>query len=79
MNLEDTSKSVPRYDWERFYVEAVLETDRGKLKARVAAAEKAITARLHEISLNSGATPEEKLAIQDAMNGLHALRNDLDS
>jgi hypothetical protein len=64
-------------DWKSLYQAAILETDWSKIEEHIHAADSAISARLHEFSLNHGGTPEENQAIRDAVNGLSALRRDV--
>ena len=67
------------YAWHEPYKAAVLETDWTRLGERIQAAESAIADRLRDFSANHGGSPEENQAILDAMNGLGALRSDLES
>ena len=60
--------------WQELYKAAVLETDWSTIQEKIQVAENAITARLHEFSLNHGGTPEENQAIEEAVNGLNSLR-----
>ena len=64
-------------DWEESYKAAVLETDWSKIEERLHAADSAISARLHEFSLDHGGTPEENERIQDAFHGLSVLRREV--
>jgi hypothetical protein len=64
-------------EWEQLYQAAILETDWSKIEDRIQKADFAISARLHEFSLNHGGTPEENQRIQDALNGLHILRREV--
>lgn len=64
-------------EWMDVYKAAILETDWSKIEGRIQAADCAISARLHEFSLNHGGTPEENQAIQDASNGLRVLRGEV--
>jgi hypothetical protein len=66
------------YVWEGLYEAAILETDDGKLQQRIQAAKGAIDTRLHEMQLDHGGTPEERLAITDALSGLNLLRRELE-
>jgi hypothetical protein len=54
-------------EWEKLYQTAILETDWSKIEERIEAVDSAISARLHEFSLNDGRTPEENQRIQDAL------------
>jgi hypothetical protein len=59
------------YPWWEPYKLAVLEIDRNKLRNRVNAAEQAIRERA---SLNGQVSPEERIAIEDAMSALRMLK-----
>ncbi len=61
-------------NWWKLYQAAVLEIDRNKLRDRVTAAEDAIRIRA---SLVGQVSSEERIAIQDAMAALLALRREL--
>jgi hypothetical protein len=74
--MVDSEKSREGYDWEEFYMAAVLETDDGKLSHRVREAKAAIDSRLEVLQLDHGGTPEERKAIADALVGLTALRSE---
>jgi hypothetical protein len=65
------------YEWFGHYSAAVLETDWSKMEERLRAAESAVKARLHELSLNHNGTPEEHEAIKDCLNKLNVLRADV--
>jgi hypothetical protein len=64
------------YEWQRPYVEAVLETDRTKLPQRIEQAYATIHARTQELSQDQG-TPEERLAIDFALNCLMLLSKEI--
>lgn len=64
------------YQWQNAYLEAVLEVDTSKLAQRIAAAEDAIDARTTELKQDHQGTPEERAAIEDALNGLRILRKE---
>jgi hypothetical protein len=64
-------------DWEKLYKEAILETDWSKMENSIQAAESAISARLHEFSLDHGGTPEENQRLRDALSGLSVLRREV--
>jgi hypothetical protein len=57
---------------------AVLETDDKKMVEHIRVAKGAIDARLHELQLDHGGTPEERQAITDALGGLQVLRRELE-
>jgi hypothetical protein len=61
------------YEWQRPYVEAVLETDRTKLPQRIEQAHASIQARIDELSQDHEGTPEERRAIDFALNCLMLL------
>ena len=58
--------------WQEPYLEALMETDERKLVKRVELAESAILMRLRAIQSDSEMV--EKQAIEDALNGLTALK-----
>jgi len=65
------------YVWKESYWAALAETDDEQLRERLRAAKGAIDARLHEMQMDHGGTPEEREAITAALNGLNALRREL--
>ena len=64
----------PSCDWERLYTAAILETERSKLTARIAAAAVAIESRLREMDSDHGGSAEERLEIDTARASLDAMR-----
>jgi hypothetical protein len=79
-NMEQTEyewQELYAYGWEEVYASAVLETDWTKIEQKIQAADNVIRARLHELSLHHGGTPEENKAIADALHGLDTLRNEV--
>ena len=66
------------YVWEESYKAAILETDDKKLPNRLHAAKGAIDTRLQEMQMDHGGTPEERLAITNALAGLNVLRRELE-
>jgi hypothetical protein len=64
--------------WEDAYHKAILETDNSVLAQRIEAADRAIKARLYELSLSHHGTLEEQQAIRDALVGLDVLRKERD-
>ena len=64
-------------EWEKLYQAAILETDWSKMEQRIQSADSAISARLHDFSVDHGGTPEEKQRIQDALSGLSVLRREV--
>jgi hypothetical protein len=63
-------------EWQRCYVEALLETDAANLVEKVAGAEKAILSRVGELCMSSSGE-EEWRAIEDAIAGLSVLRREI--
>jgi hypothetical protein len=61
------------YTWYEAYKSAILETDRTKIPERLRSAELEIHERQHILSLDHGGTPEERQAIDDALNGMKVL------
>jgi hypothetical protein len=64
--------------WEEVYKAAFIESDQTTLANRVRAAKAAIDARLHDLQLVDGGTPEERHALSDALAGLSVLRRELE-
>jgi len=75
----NTFPTPPNYnsEWENLYEAAILETDWSKLPERSQAVDSAIEGRLSELPQNHGSTPEETLAIQNALSRLTVLRKEL--
>lgn len=69
----------PSYGWQRFYENAILETDRSRLPVLIRAAHAAIDARMDQLQDNHRASAEELQAIADALAGLRVLRRESDS
>jgi len=65
------------YEWQGTYAAAVLETDRSKLSQRIAEAHTAIGARVEELNQDHQGTPEERLAIDFALNALRLLSQEV--
>jgi phage FluMu protein gp41 len=65
--------------WRELYEAAVLETNLENMQANVQAAKAAIDARLQELQLDHGGTPEERHAISDALAGLNLLRREIET
>jgi hypothetical protein len=66
------------YVWEELYETAILETDDERLPSCLEAAKAAINRRLQETQADRNSPPEELHAIADALNGLKALRTELE-
>jgi len=64
----------PQYDWQRPYIAAVLETDRSRIAERIEQAVLVIRERVRVLSNDRGGTPEECIAIEDALRCLEILR-----
>lgn len=64
----------PRYDWQAPYEAAVLETDRSQLALRISQATAAISRHERELQLR---TPEERVAIEDALRCFETLRKEV--
>jgi hypothetical protein len=67
------------YGWQRFYENAVLETDRMRLPTLIRAAHAAIDARIEQLKEHHTASAEERQAIEDALAGLRVLTREADS
>jgi hypothetical protein len=63
-------------EWQRLYVEALLETNPLNLVGRVKAAEVAILSRIEELCTSSD-EQEEWQAMEDAITGLAALKREI--
>ena len=63
-------------EWQRLYVEALVETNPQVLVERVAVAEKAILSRVAELCTSSD-DPDEWKAIEDAITGIAVLRREI--
>jgi hypothetical protein len=63
-------------EWQRLYVDALLETDPLRLVGRVATAEKAILLRVEELCLSSDGAIEWE-ALEDAITGMSVLKREI--
>jgi len=63
-------------EWQRLYVDALLETDPLKLVGRVATAEKAILMRVEELCTSSDGAVEWQ-ALEDAITGMSMLKREI--
>jgi hypothetical protein len=70
---------VWEYVWQVSYQAALIETDREELPNRIRAAKVAIDTRLRELKMDHGGSPEERLAISDALSALNILRKELET
>jgi len=67
-----------RTNWRELYTAALFETERERIPARIADAEKAIMVRARELFSFGSDTIEEDQALDDALYALRALQNCLD-
>jgi hypothetical protein len=65
----------PTNAWHSLYQAALFETDRSKVPARIAEAEKAILSRARELFVIETDHIEEDQVLDDALYALRALRN----
>ena len=65
------------YSWYPSYRDAILETDKDRMPARLLVAEQQMVARLRVLSQDHGGTAEERQAIADALNGIKSLRSEI--
>lgn len=72
------STSNNAHVWRELYTAALFETDRDKIPARIAEAEKAISARSRELFSAGSDTIEEDQALDDALYALKALQSCLE-
>lgn len=63
-----------KYEWEREYVAAILETDDATLATLIAAAESTMLARVGELNNGHLAAQEERTYLATALAGLEKLR-----
>jgi hypothetical protein len=70
-----SSCSDTRQPWRELYMAALFETERERIPARIAEAEKAIVARSRELFSASSDTIEEDQALDDALYALRALQS----
>ena len=69
----------PLYVWQRFYENAVLETDRGRLPILIRAAQAAIQARMEQLKQDHKPSAEELQALEDALAGLRVLKREAET
>jgi hypothetical protein len=63
-------------EWQRLYIDALLETDPLKLVGRIATAEKAMLSRVEELCTSSDGAVEWQ-AIEDAITGISVLKREI--
>jgi hypothetical protein len=68
----------PSYGWQRFYEDAILETDRSRLPVLIRTAHAAIDARIEQLKDDHHGSAEERQAIADAIAGLRVLKRESD-
>jgi hypothetical protein len=68
------AQSMPA-NWRELYSAALFETDKVRIPARIADAEKAIVARARELFSAGADTIEEDQALDDALYALRALQS----
>jgi hypothetical protein len=60
------------FDWRELYLQAVFETDRSRLRARINLAQRALVLREHELFGDCNGRAERE-AITSALNALYVL------
>ena len=73
-NQPTPSQSIPA-TWRALYSAALFETDKNRIPARIADAEKAIVTRARELFSAGADTIEEDQALDDALYALRALQS----
>ncbi len=68
-----TAHTAP-FDWRDLYLQALFEADRGRMRSRIAEAERALYRREHELFADSNGRAERE-AVTNALNALNALRS----
>ena len=64
------------HSWYEIYKAALLETDWTKIHERIQTAESALRERERVLSEDHGGTPEERIALADAISGMRVLRRE---
>ena len=67
-----TAHTTP-FDWRELYLQALFETERAQMQARIAEAERALLRRERELFVEFNARAERE-ALTNALNALFALR-----
>lgn len=65
------------YGWQRFYQQAIVETDPKRLPRLIQSAQAAIDARLEQLRAQQDGSSGEREAISNALNGLRVLRDEV--
>jgi hypothetical protein len=73
--IDQTIPEVSSRSWRELYTAALFETERERIPARIADAEKAIMVRARELFSAGSDTIEEDQALDDALYALHALQS----
>lgn len=76
--IERTASHSMLRNWRDLYTAALFETEKDRIPARIADAEKAIIARARELFALGSDTIEEDQSLDDALYALRALQNCLD-
>ncbi len=76
-NAVSLSARTAPFDWRDLYLQALFETDRNCIRARIAEAKRALIRREHELFADP-AGKAEKEAVTDALNALYALQTCLE-
>ena len=63
-----------KYEWEREYVAAILETDDSTLATVIAVAESTMLARVDQLNMSHLDAQEERLYLATALLGLEKMR-----
>lgn len=71
--MPDIAKQEPEQPWHAEYMAALFESDRTQIGNRIFLAERLIYRRKQEL-LDGKADPVEQLALNNAVQALHALR-----
>ena len=64
------------YPWQETYIATILETENARLPKRIDAAQTSIQARVEELSMDHGGTPEEQKAIASALSSMNTLERE---
>lgn len=73
-----TNQTIPNVlsrNWRELYTAALFETDKDRVPARIADAERAILVRARELFAAGADTIEEDQALDDALYALRALQS----
>jgi len=73
--INQTLPVIQSRNWRELYTAALFETEKDKIPARIADAEKAILVRARELFAAGSDTIEEDQALDDALYALRALQS----